>query len=509
MPLRSPILDDRSYAQLRDELIARIPVYAPEWTDHHPSDPGITLLELFAFLGENLLYRFNQIPDATKLAFLDLLHVPLRPATPATGIVRFSSDVVDAAVDRNQRLLAGDVAFQTLDEVSVWPVTALAAIREVVDEALDADTAEFVSRAAVSVGASTAAIAEYRTSFGAISPMKPGRDVLDPAMSIDGTIYVALTSEQPDLTVMAGGRLSIGIVPTADVPSMAVRAETPCDGAGGGTITPPMQWQICTTTAVPDAPVPASADPVWRSLEVVGDTSAGLTRAGVIELRLPAALDDIGLYEPADPDAVGAGDQPPLIENDDLAEGLFAWLRVFRPTGGDLPAIEWLDVNAARVEQALSARAEFLGIGTGEPGQTRSLVNPNVLGDADVEVEEHGARRWVPWTQVESFRSSTVDDRHFVVDAEAGTVTCGDGRRGRVWQIGERVRVKHYRHGGGAAGNVGPATISKVVGKPRCRGHQRVAHQGWRRRRGSHRRCRAHPRGVPPPRSGGYGFGLS
>src|SRR3954469_3640498 len=91
MPLRAPVLDDRSYAQLRDELIARIPVYAPEWTDHHPSDPGITLIELFAFLGENLLFRFNQIPDATKVAFLRLLDVPVRPAAAATGSVAFTA----------------------------------------------------------------------------------------------------------------------------------------------------------------------------------------------------------------------------------------------------------------------------------------------------------------------------------------------------------------------------------------------------------------------------------
>ena len=56
VPLPSPILDDRSYQQLRDELVRRIPVYTPEWTDHNASDPGITLIELFAFLGENLLY---------------------------------------------------------------------------------------------------------------------------------------------------------------------------------------------------------------------------------------------------------------------------------------------------------------------------------------------------------------------------------------------------------------------------------------------------------------------
>src|SRR5215217_2053111 len=91
MPLPTPILDDRSYQQLRDELVRRIPVYNPEWTDHNASDPGITLIELFAFLGENLLFRFNQIPEATKLAFLRLLRVPLRPAVPARAMLALTS----------------------------------------------------------------------------------------------------------------------------------------------------------------------------------------------------------------------------------------------------------------------------------------------------------------------------------------------------------------------------------------------------------------------------------
>ncbi len=60
MPVPTPILDDSSYKKLRDQLVRRIPVYNPEWTDYNPSDPGVTLIELFAFLGENLLFRFNQ-----------------------------------------------------------------------------------------------------------------------------------------------------------------------------------------------------------------------------------------------------------------------------------------------------------------------------------------------------------------------------------------------------------------------------------------------------------------
>src|SRR5881392_1783724 len=87
MPLPVPILDDRSYLQLRDELVRRIPIYTPEWTDHNASDPGITLIELFAFLGENLLFRFNQIPETTKLAYLKLLQIPMRPAVPARAML--------------------------------------------------------------------------------------------------------------------------------------------------------------------------------------------------------------------------------------------------------------------------------------------------------------------------------------------------------------------------------------------------------------------------------------
>lgn len=463
MPLRTPVLDDRSYAQLRDELVARIPVYAPEWTDHHPSDPGITLIELFAFLGENLLYRFNQIPDATKLAFLGLLQVPLRPAVPSAGYVRFEPvGAAEPTVPPSTRLLAGDVPFQTLDETEIWPVSARAAIRKLVDEELDPDTEEYLARSAAALGASRDAVASYRTVFGAHEPMRPGGDVLDTTAAVDGNLYVALLRLTPasDLTSMAGTSLSIGVVPASEVPSMEVRAEAPCPGEGIEPPSPPMQWEICTMSPVGDAPDPDTADPIWMDLDVAGDTTAGLTRPGVVRLRLPADLSDIGIYEPDDPDALGAGDQPPLVEDPGIRQDLLAWLRAYRPKGGDLPAVEWVEANVSRVEQALSARAEFLGTGTGEPNQTRALVHPQVLGEVELEVEELGAGRWIRWTQREDLRSSSVDDRHFVLDREAGTVTCGDGRRGRVWQIGERLRARHYRYGGGAAGDVGVESIT-------------------------------------------------
>jgi Baseplate J-like protein len=74
MPLQLPNLDDRTYDNLVQEAIALIPTYAPDWTNHNPSDPGITLIELFAYLTEILNYRLNRVTPANRYAFLKLLN---------------------------------------------------------------------------------------------------------------------------------------------------------------------------------------------------------------------------------------------------------------------------------------------------------------------------------------------------------------------------------------------------------------------------------------------------
>ena len=92
MPLTIPTLDNRRYQDLLNEALARIPVHNPEWTNFNESDPGVTLIELFAFLTENLLYRSNQIPERNRRKFLSLLGIPLQPAVPAHGLVTISND---------------------------------------------------------------------------------------------------------------------------------------------------------------------------------------------------------------------------------------------------------------------------------------------------------------------------------------------------------------------------------------------------------------------------------
>ncbi len=81
--LPSSNLDDRTFDDLVEESIMRIPRYCPEWTDHNLSDPGITLIELFAWLTDQMLLRFNQVPRKNYVAFLELLGIRLQPPAPA------------------------------------------------------------------------------------------------------------------------------------------------------------------------------------------------------------------------------------------------------------------------------------------------------------------------------------------------------------------------------------------------------------------------------------------
>jgi hypothetical protein len=83
MPLPLPNLDTRRWSDLADEGRALIPRFAPGWTDHNVHDPGVTLIELFAFLTESLLYRANRIPERHRSKFLALLGYPPRPPQPA------------------------------------------------------------------------------------------------------------------------------------------------------------------------------------------------------------------------------------------------------------------------------------------------------------------------------------------------------------------------------------------------------------------------------------------
>ncbi|MCX7792276.1 MAG: hypothetical protein N2378_16705, partial [Chloroflexaceae bacterium] len=125
MPLTLPTLDDRRFAELREEALARIPVHTPEWTNFNASDPGVTLIEVFAFLTESLLYRANQIPERNRRAFLRLLGVPLRPAASAQGMVALENrGRSTVTLNAGLELRAGEVPFRTTRALDALPLEA-------------------------------------------------------------------------------------------------------------------------------------------------------------------------------------------------------------------------------------------------------------------------------------------------------------------------------------------------------------------------------------------------
>src|SRR5260370_2201573 len=90
MSLPVPNLDDRSWKQIVDEAVRLSPRYCAEWTNHNASDPGVTLLELYAWMTEMVIYRLNKVPEKNFLTFLDLIGVRLKPPEPAKVVLEFT-----------------------------------------------------------------------------------------------------------------------------------------------------------------------------------------------------------------------------------------------------------------------------------------------------------------------------------------------------------------------------------------------------------------------------------
>jgi hypothetical protein len=134
MPINPPNLDDRTHRDIMDELRRLIPRYCPEWTDHNPSDPGITLLELFAWLTEMTIYKLNRVSDKTYVALLDLIGMSLLLPQPSETYLSFTPG---SAMEQSKILPAGtqvatsqteatdSVVFETVEDLNLSPVKLL------------------------------------------------------------------------------------------------------------------------------------------------------------------------------------------------------------------------------------------------------------------------------------------------------------------------------------------------------------------------------------------------
>lgn len=112
MPIPLPNLDDRNFGDLVEEGKRLIPGLAPSWTDHNPSDPGITFIELFAFVSEMLLFRADRVSEDNKRAFVKLLRGPdWEPEKPIEEEIR---EAVLLLRDEQRAVTPGD--FERLAE---------------------------------------------------------------------------------------------------------------------------------------------------------------------------------------------------------------------------------------------------------------------------------------------------------------------------------------------------------------------------------------------------------
>ncbi|HEX5268694.1 MAG TPA: putative baseplate assembly protein, partial [Acidimicrobiales bacterium] len=408
MALPAPNLDDRRFQNLVDDAKRLVQKRCPEWTDHNVSDPGVTLIEAFAYMVDQLLYRVNRVPDKNYVRFLDLIGVKLFPPTPArTDVTFWLSTPQPVSID----VRAGSVvATPRGDQANPAVTFTTAADLELVNCERD-----FLC--------SVLADGSWRNHTDTIA--------LD---------EVAAFAEQP----APGDALLIGL--TAAVPSCAVSLRLACgtEGVGVDPAHPPIAWEAFDGTD-------------WLPCEVDRDTTGGFNQNGEVVLHVPAGHQmalvrqlragwlRARLLEPVEGQAFYS--HSPSIGRIDAAT-----------IGGTVAAI-----------QGEVIEGEDVGFSEGIPGQ-RFVVRrtPIVRAGEPVTLEVAEGEGWETWTEVEHFAHSGPDDRHFSVDPVVGEIVLGpavrnpDGtvtQHGYVPPPGAALRVGRYWTGGGRRGNVAAAAI--------------------------------------------------
>lgn len=478
MPVRSPRLDDRAFPDLVAEALARIPAHTPEYTNPVPGDPGVTLIELFAWLTDTLLYRVNLVPERQRLEFLRTVGVSLRGARPARGLISLTYGDLESpsspvAVESLRPWCvvkgAGPAEFETRRVVQVVPVSAIAYHKRKL-RAHEADNvATLLPELAELYELGGKAPRPYVTTpaFPQDQAIPVGLDVASEA--VDRSLWLAVlagTAGKVEAARTALGRdaqgqqrvLSIGVVPVPAADS-GEQSEAGLEDLtlGAGTARPiPVSWEISTgrTTA---------RGPVFHELEVLRDGSSGLTRSGVVELVLPDAA-HIGRPENDVRTTIdaGVGARPPRLDDDALNDRVVTWIRLRPHDGVDRLSVAWLGINAVEVDQRRTISDIVLGASTGAPEQRFPLPAGSVERESfALQVEEEG-RGWVDWQLVEHLGLAGREQAVYALDDDEGFIEFGNGVRGRIPERQRRVRVHFMRAGGGAAGNLPARSLSAI-----------------------------------------------
>lgn len=407
--LPSPNLDDRRFQDLVDDAKRMVAHYCPEWTDHNVSDPGVTLIETFAFMVDELFYRLNRVPDRLYVAFLELLGVTLHPPTAASVelLMRLSAPQPDAVVipkgtEASTRRTEEEeaVVFATTRELMV-PPRRLAHV--------------------MTQGGGEAAVPRTEALRG------------------DGSFPCFGTPPVPDDVLL------LGLNDAAPSCAVALRFECEVRGVGVNPSNPPLVWEAWDGSS-------------WMSCDLDSDGTGGLNRPGDVVIHLPHR------HSSSVQGGARAGwlrcrvVEPRSGYPSYSASPTVSSASAFT-IGGSVPAIH-----------AETIYDEVVGMSEGVPGQSFELGRRPVLpGGDDFKVEVAAGSGWETWAEVDSFAGSDPDDRVVVLDRTSGIVRFPpavrepDGslrRYGAVPPAGSPIRVPHYRTGGGPRGNVAARALS-------------------------------------------------
>lgn len=105
-------LDQENFEEIVEEGRSMISAIYPQWTDYNYSDPGITILEMFAWLKEMQQFSMDQVTDAQRMKFLKLLGQRPRMAVPARTMVELKGER-ELLLKKGTRFYAGSVCFET------------------------------------------------------------------------------------------------------------------------------------------------------------------------------------------------------------------------------------------------------------------------------------------------------------------------------------------------------------------------------------------------------------
>src|ERR1700752_3725384 len=497
MPLQIPSIDDRRYQDLLNEALARIPVHNPEWTNFNKSDPGVTLLELFAFLTENLLYRSNQIPERNRRKFLQLLGVPLQPASSAVGLVAFNNDrgpLETITLNSGLEVRAGQVPFRTEHGLDVLPIEALVYYKQKI-VSQDTQVTDYYKLLYASYQGQPPNDADIQLYQSVPIDGREGKEVAIGQDATDRSAWIALMVRSSDKPIdnseqakedlrnkvreaIAGKTISLGVVPAIDAASRQL--------APGGAANPEGEalLQYLIPNVRPDGLLPtdpAQRVPQYRPL-IASPRGNVLETPGVVEITLPSVA-ELQLWSNLDPLEQGVADFPPSLEDSRLSDRVITWLRV-QASPGVGARLLWLGINTVSVMQRAHVTSELLPDGTGAPDQIVVLSRKPVIPQSvrlAVSPPAGETRLWQemddllsagPAVQVTDLRqppgaapAPSLPAEVYVVDAESGQIKFGDGLRGKRPPAGAKLRAS-YDYGVGSAGNVAAGSINASPALP-------------------------------------------